>query len=68
MERDVGRLVAAGLTNPEIGVRLAISRRTVETHLSHAFRKLGLASRTQLAAALARRESVDDAGRGLSPP
>jgi len=68
MERDVGRLVAAGLTNPEIGVRLAISRRTVETHLSHAFRKLNLASRTQLAAALARRESVDDSGRGLSPP
>ena len=66
MERDVGLLVASGLTNPEIGARLAISRRTVETHLSHAFRKLGLASRTQLAAAIARRRA-DNPARAASP-
>ena len=36
-EIDVSRLVADGLTNPEIGARLYISRRTVETHLSHVF-------------------------------
>ena len=66
MERDVGLLVSSGLTNPEIGARLAISRRTVETHLSHAFRKLGLASRTQLAAAIARRRA-DDPARAASP-
>jgi DNA-binding NarL/FixJ family response regulator len=55
METDVSRLVAEGLTNPEIGARLYVSRRTVETHLSHVFRKLGLTSRTQLAAELSRR-------------
>ena len=50
MELDVSRLVADGLTNPEIGARLYISRRTVETHLSHVYAKLGLAGRTHLAA------------------
>ena len=54
-ELGVTRLVAEGLTNPEIGARLYISRRTVETHLSHVFRKLDLANRTQLVAELSRR-------------
>jgi DNA-binding CsgD family transcriptional regulator len=54
-EHDVVRLVAQGLTNAEIGVRLFISRRTVETHLSHVFRKLGLSSRVELAAQATRR-------------
>jgi DNA-binding CsgD family transcriptional regulator len=58
METDISHLVAKGLTNPEIGARLYISRRTVETHLSHVFRKVGLASRTQLAAELSRRETI----------
>ncbi|HYZ47242.1 MAG TPA: LuxR C-terminal-related transcriptional regulator, partial [Actinomycetota bacterium] len=49
-ERDVVELVARGLTNREVGTRLFISRRTVETHLSHAFRKLGVSSRVELAA------------------
>ena len=55
MESDVSRLAAEGLTNPEIGTRLYISRRTVETHLSHVYRKLGLPSRTHLCAELTRR-------------
>jgi DNA-binding CsgD family transcriptional regulator len=46
----VVRLVSQGLTNVEIGRRLFISRRTVETHLSHIFGKLGVSSRVQLAA------------------
>ena len=50
-ERRVVDLAAQGLTNPEVGRRLGISRRTVETHLSHAFSKLGVSSRVQLAAA-----------------
>ena len=49
-ESNVSLLVAQGLTNPEIGRRLQISRRTVETHLSRIFGKVGLANRTQLAA------------------
>ncbi len=48
-EMAVTELAARGLTNPEIGVRLYVSRRTVETHLAHVFRKLGCVGRTQLA-------------------
>ena len=54
-ERDVVDLVAEGLTNREIGARLFISRRTVETHLSHVFTKLNLRSRVELAAEVTRR-------------
>lgn len=54
-EREVTRLVAEGLTNPEVGRRMFISPRTVETHLSHVFRKLGVSSRVALAAEVARR-------------
>jgi DNA-binding CsgD family transcriptional regulator len=53
-ERIVG-LVAEGLTNAEIGERLYISRGTVATHLRSVFRKLDISSRTELAAAAARR-------------
>ena len=54
-ELEVSRLAATGLTNPAIGERLFISRRTVETHLSHAFTKLGVSSRIELATQAARR-------------
>ena len=51
----VASLVADGLTNPQIGARLYISRRTVHTHLSHVFAKLDIASRAQLAAQVSAR-------------
>jgi predicted ATPase/DNA-binding CsgD family transcriptional regulator len=54
-ERDVVRLAVAGLSNPEIGARLFMSRSTVKTHLSHVYAKLGVANRTELAAAAAQR-------------
>ena len=57
-ELEVVRLVAEGLTNPQIGARLFMSRGTVKTHLSHVFTKLDTANRTELAAA-----AID---RGLS--
>ncbi len=57
-ELEVVRLAAAGLTNPQIGQRLFISPRTVQTHLAHAFRKLDLSSRVELAAEAARRGGV----------
>ena len=41
-EREVLLLAAQGLTNPEIGTRLGISRRTAETHRANLLRKLGL--------------------------
>jgi len=49
-ERAVVDLVAEGLSNPQIGQRLYISRRTVQTHLAHVFAKLHITSRAQLAA------------------
>lgn len=49
-ELDVARMVADGLTNPEIGRRLYISRSTVKTHLSHVYAKLGISGRAELAA------------------
>jgi len=49
-EREVVGLAVEGLTNPEIGARLFMSRSTVKTHLSHVYGKLGVANRTELAA------------------
>ena len=54
-ELRVAGLVAEGLTNPEIGARMFISRGTVKVHVSHIFAKLGLASRAELAAEATRR-------------
>jgi DNA-binding CsgD family transcriptional regulator len=48
-EIEIARLVADGLTNPEIADRLFISQRTVTTHLQHIYRRLGVTSRTGLA-------------------
>jgi predicted ATPase/DNA-binding CsgD family transcriptional regulator len=49
-ELDVVRLAVDGLSNPEIGRRLFMSRGTVKAHLSHIYAKLGVANRTELAA------------------
>lgn len=49
-QRDVARLVAAGHSNKRIAAELVISVRTAETHVEHILTKLGLTSRTQLAA------------------
>ena len=49
-ERNVAELVAEGLTNTEIATRLSISKRTAEFHVSHVYLKLGVSSRTALAA------------------
>jgi len=51
-EREVADFVAEGLTNSDIAARLHLSVRTVEAHLSHAYMKLGVHSRTALVAKL----------------
>lgn len=49
-EQEVARLVAQGLTNYQIGVRLGLSERTVETYIRRLFRKLNVSSRSQVVA------------------
>ncbi|GAA3658788.1 helix-turn-helix domain-containing protein [Microbacterium marinilacus] len=58
-EAEVAELVGEGLSNKLIAVRLGISTRTVEEHVSNVLRKLGVASR----AAVGRRLS-GESGRG----
>ncbi|TDW95663.1 putative ATPase [Kribbella pratensis] len=48
-EEQVVALAVEGLSNPEIGERLFMSRGTVKTHLAHVYAKLGVSNRTELA-------------------
>jgi DNA-binding CsgD family transcriptional regulator len=57
-ERQVVDLTIEGLTNKQISSKLFISAGTVRTHLQHVFAKLGVTTRTQLAAEARRRTSA----------
>ncbi len=49
-QRDVLRLLAEGLSTREIGARLSISPKTVETHFAHLRRRAGVTSTRALLA------------------
>ena len=50
-EEEVLRLIASGLTNPQIAERLSLSQSTVKTHVAEIKRKLGLATRADVISA-----------------
>jgi DNA-binding CsgD family transcriptional regulator len=51
-ERSIAALIAQGQTNRDIAAALFVTQNTVQTHVRHIFQKLGVRSRTQLAALL----------------
>ena len=57
-ERTVAGLVAEGLSNPQIGARMYLSRRTVQYHVSSILTKLDIVSRVELAALVVRHGGV----------
>jgi DNA-binding NarL/FixJ family response regulator len=57
-ELRVARLAARGATNRDIAQQLFVTRRTIEIHLTSAYRKLNITSRHQLPAALASPKGV----------
>lgn len=70
-EHRVAALAAEGQSNPQIAQQLYVTRRTVETHLTHAFQKLGVATRADLATRFGGVEPVERptpaTGRDLVP-
>jgi len=59
-EMKVVELVARGMSNPSIAAELFLSRRTVQTHVSHVLAKLDLHSRTDIAREASRRDLARD--------
>ncbi|MCE6994877.1 helix-turn-helix transcriptional regulator [Saccharothrix sp. S26] len=71
-ERDIARLVGAGLTNRQVAKQLFLSPHTVNYHLRGIFRKLGISSRVELARVAHEQEGTHEQegaqeGAGVSP-
>ena len=62
-EHRVAALAADGHSNREIAQRLYVTQRTVETHLTHAFQKLDITSRAELARGFADHDQQDAGAR-----
>ncbi|MEU4443065.1 LuxR C-terminal-related transcriptional regulator [Actinosynnema sp. NPDC050801] len=63
-ERDIARLVGAGMTNRQVAKQLFLSPHTVNYHLRGIFKKLGISSRVELARVAHEQESHEQEGRG----
>jgi predicted ATPase/DNA-binding CsgD family transcriptional regulator len=63
-EREVADLITHGLTNRQIGARLFIAERTVDTHVGRILDKLGCASRAQVAAIVTAAAALTSAALG----
>jgi DNA-binding NarL/FixJ family response regulator len=61
-ELKVVGLVSRGLSNPQIANHLFLSRRTVQTHVSHILAKLNLNSRIDIAREASRRDVIQHVG------
>jgi DNA-binding CsgD family transcriptional regulator len=61
-ELTIAGLVAAGRSNPDIAAELFLSRRTVQTHVSHILAKLGAHSRVDIARTALSRDLKGDVG------
>ena len=59
-EQDVAELIAEGLTNPAIASRLYVSARTVESHVSRIFTKLGVNNRSEVGRLVRQARLLDD--------
>ncbi len=57
-ELDVVKLVAEGLTNPQIAERMFVALGTVRTHVGHIFAKLGVSTRAELASLATKRQEA----------
>lgn len=53
-ELEIAELVSYGYTNRQIARKLCLSEKTIETHLSHVFAKLGVSSRAAVASTITR--------------
>jgi DNA-binding CsgD family transcriptional regulator len=67
-ERGIAGLAAAGLSTPQIAGKLSIAAKTVDWHLGNTYRKLGIASRRELPAALNGRMAESGPGPGRPGP
>ena len=67
-EREVADLLARGYSNQQIAEALVLTRGTVANHVAHILGKLGVANRTQVAAWVLDRTSVDTRGAASRAP
>jgi DNA-binding NarL/FixJ family response regulator len=66
-EREVALLIARGFSNRQIAQALVITQGTAANHVAHIIGKLGMANRTEIAAAVAARSNVSVVGSDHEP-